>query len=373
MPPAASQSIGPERAIERLFREPIDKDWFADSFLAQVPAARVEAITTGFKERFGALKSVVRHGGNYVARLERADVPIHISLDPAGRIVGLLAETPVPTGGTLDDFASAIEALPGRTALLVVSDGKTLVAQQADAPLAVGSAMKLAILAALDDAVKQGRLGWDQVVRLDAKWRTLPSSTLIKWPLQTPITIASLANFMISISDNMATDALIDIVGRAPIEAITPRNSPFLTTSEMFKLSANADILAAWAHADAAAKRALLERIDRLPLPDAGQLTHSTGTAEWFLSAREICALLDRVAALPAMSINPGLADPDDWTSVAYKGGSDQGVLNFSTRLVSRDGKVHCVVASWNDDKDVPMDKLAAPYRGILHKLAAPE
>jgi beta-lactamase class A len=233
--------------------------------------------------------------------------------------------------------------------------------------------MKLAILAALDDAVKQGRLGWDQVVRLDAKWSTLPSSTLIKWPLQTPITIASLANFMISISDNMATDALIDIVGRAPIEAITPRNSPFLTTSEMFKLSANADMVAAWAHAHVAARRALLERIDRLPLPDAGQLTHSTGTAEWFLSAREICALLDRVAALPAMSINPGLADPDDWMSVAYKGGSDQGVLNFSTRLVSRDGKVHCVVASWNDDKDVPMDTLAAPYRGILHKLAVPE
>lgn len=73
------------------------------------------------------------------------------------------------------------------------------------------------------------------------------------------------------------------------------------------------------------------------------------------------------------MSINPGLADPEDWTSVAYKGGSDQGVLNFSTRLVSRDGKVHCVVASWNDDEDVPMDKLAEPYRGILRKLAAPE
>jgi hypothetical protein len=64
MSPAASQSIEPEQAIERLFREPIDKDWFADSFLAQVPATRVEAITTGFKERFGALKSVVRRGGN---------------------------------------------------------------------------------------------------------------------------------------------------------------------------------------------------------------------------------------------------------------------------------------------------------------------
>lgn len=259
MSPAASQSIEPEQAIERLFWEPIDKDWFADSFLAQVPAARVDAITTGFKERFGALKSVVRRGSNYVARLERADVPIHISLDPAGHIIGLLAETPVPTGGTLDDLAGAIAGLPGRAALLVISDGKMRLAHQADAPLAVGSAMKLAILAALDDAVKQGRLGWDQVVRLDAKWSTLPSSTLLKWPLQTPMTIASLANFMISISDNMATDALIDIVGRAPIEAITPRNSPFPTTSEMFKLSANADMLAAWAHADAAAKRALLE------------------------------------------------------------------------------------------------------------------
>ena len=34
------------------------------------------------------------------------------------------------------------------------------------------------------------------------------------------------------------------------------------------------------------------------------------------------------------MSINPGLASPDDWQYVAFKGGAMPGVLNFTTLLV---------------------------------------
>src|SRR3546814_1131698 len=39
------------------------------------------------------------------------------------------------------------------------------------------------------------------------------------WPKDTPVTVQSLANWMISVSDNSATDTLIHLLGRKNIEA----------------------------------------------------------------------------------------------------------------------------------------------------------
>ena len=52
-----------------------------------------------------------------------------------------------------------------------------------------------------------------------------------------------------------------------------------------------------------------LSLLDALPLPRIEDLAKRPTGAELFLSARELCALLDRVADSPALSINPGLAD----------------------------------------------------------------
>jgi hypothetical protein len=368
---AFAQPITPQAAVERLFREPADAGWFAPLFLENVTVEQVSAIVNAMTGEFGALQRVTGSGGRFTAKLEKADVPITIALDDSGRITSLFAQPAIPTGGSLDDYAAAIATLPGKTSLLVVTDGAERTAKDADAPLAVGSAAKLAILQALDEAVKAGRLAWDQVVALDPKWRTLPASDILDWPADTPITIATLTNLMISISDNMATDALISLVGRAPIEAITPRNTPFLTTAEIFKLQTNPEMLKAWAAGDVAAKRAVLDKVGALPLPGVDQLTTARTEAEWFMSVRELCALLDRVAALPAFQINPGLAERGMWKAVAYKGGSGIGVLNFSTRLVAEDGTTHCVVATWNNDSALTAEQLATPYRGILATLAA--
>jgi hypothetical protein len=70
---------------------------------------------------------------------------------------------------------------------------------------------------------------------------------------------------------------------------------------------------------------------------------------EWFFSTRELCDLMRRVQALPMMSLNPGLANPADWQRVAFKGGSEPGVLNLTTWLLGRDGRQFCVSATWNN------------------------
>lgn len=370
--PASAQTIETPAAVERLFSGEIERDWLADAFAAEVSPEQLSGIVGQMTAEFGALQGIDGSGERLTVRLEGADVPTHIVLDPEGRIAGLFFETPIPIAGGIEEHVAAIAALPGRTSVLVTTDGATVAAHEPDAVLAVGSAAKLAILKAVDEAIADERLAMDDVFPLDPALRSLPTGILQTWPAETPVTIATLANLMISQSDNTATDALLHLVGRATIEALTPRNTPFAATAELFKLMAreNAALAAEWRGGTEAERRALLERLAELPLPSASALT-SAEDVEWYMSATEICALLDDVAENPAFAINPGLASPDDWEAIAFKGGSDIGVLNFSTRVVGHDGRVHCVVATWNDDVELPAPLLATPYRGILRALAA--
>ena len=89
------------------------------------------------------------------------------------------------------------------------------------------------------------------------------------------------------------------------------------------------------------------------------------------MSATELCDLLEATHDASAFAINPGLADPADWASVAFKGGSDVGILNFSTYLIGKDGARYCIVATWNGDRSLSDAKLAEPYRGTLQVLKA--
>jgi beta-lactamase class A len=356
-------------AVERLFRAPaVEESWFAPEFLAQAPPGSVAAIVADIENRYGPLDGVAGDDDSLTVRLERAEVPAHVALDSSGRIAGLRFEAPVPTTGVAAQV-EAIAALPGRASVLVASDGETVATHDPDAVLAVGSAAKLAILKAVADQVAAGRLAWDQVVRLDRDLRSLPHGILQDWPDEAPVTVATLANLMISQSDNTATDALVRLVGRESVEAITPRNTPFPTTRELFVLKADGALRSRWLSGDAAERRAVLDEADARPLPKAEDLDPSATGIEWFMSAGELCALLKATAALPSMSINSGLADSDVWSSVAYKGGSDTGVLNFSTWLVAEDGATHCVVATWNGEGQLDEARLAEPYRGMLYAL----
>lgn len=71
------------------------------------------------------------------------------------------------------------------------------------------------------------------------------------------------------------------------------------------------------------------------------------------------------------MGINPGLANPNDWEKIAFKGGSEPGVLNLTSWLQGKNGKNYCVVATWNN-KNASLDesKFFATYTGVLSLLA---
>jgi beta-lactamase class A len=225
---------------------------------------------------------------------------------------------------------------------------------------------------------KEGRHGnrWDEVVPLDPAWKSLPSGIIRVWPDGTPLTLATLANEMISISDNTAADALLSIAGREKVEAMAPHDRPFLSTREAFILKdpVNGILLARYRAADTAGRRALLPEIDKLPLPDVGIFSSGQPIAtdiEWFFTPGELCRLIDSVRDLGAMQINPGIAAKKDWQQIAYKGGSEPGVLNFTTALTAKNGRHYCVAATWNSEGFLDENKFAMLYAGVLGALAA--
>lgn len=350
----AQAPLTPKAALERLFTEqPAKAEWFAPVFLQQVPLAQVEAILQQLLGGLGRYEGVEPDGPNFRVNFERGVVPAQISLDAQGRIQGLFFRPPQPkTALTSEQLLAEYRKLPGQVSVLVLEGTQERLGLNTDSVLAVGSSFKLAVLEALRQQIEAGQRRWSDTVPLRPEWKSLPSGTLQNLPDGTPLSLEQYATQMISISDNTATDALINIVGRAEVEKLTPRNRPFLTTREAFILKnpQNREWLERY-RANPAERAALLPQLARLPLPDVSVFAGGPVAVdvEWFFSTRELCALMGRVQALPLMSLNPGLANPADWQRVAYKGGSEPGVLNLTTWLTAKDGRQYCVSATWNN------------------------
>jgi beta-lactamase class A len=161
---------------------------------------------------------------------------------------------------------------------------------------------------------------------------------------------------MISKSDNTATDALMGIVGQETIEPFTGRNRPLLSTHDLytFKNTLNRDLLERWRAGDETERRTLLASIATMPLLTDGFLEVPYALdVEWFFSNRELCALIEQVADLPAMGIISMVTPKEDWARVAFKGGSEPGVISTTTWVQADDGRTYCVSATWNNDQTV--------------------
>ncbi len=370
----SAQISGPAQALERLFtHRPLQAEWFHPDFLAQVPLGQVQQIVDQLVAGFGGLRRVEPAGDQFAIVLERATVPARVALDGQGRFVGLFLEPPRAHSANLDELVADFQSLPGRVSVLVLADGQLVAALNPDEPLAVGSAFKLAVLAALRRQVEAGQRSWTDVVSLREEWKSLPSGLLQQWPAGSPLTLHTLATLMISASDNTAADTLIHVLGREAVEVLAPRNRPFLTTREAFLLKAprHEAWLTRYRQAEADQRRALLAELAALPLPPASEWDGAPRAldVEWFFTARELCTLMQEVRDLPLMGVNPGLARAQDWAAIAFKGGSEPGVLNLTTGLVARDGRQLCVAATWNADQALDQTRFFALYTGLLDAL----
>jgi len=379
--PAQAEERSPEvEALERFFTaESIDPDWFAQVFLDQVPASQLLPVRQQVTAGLGAFQRIETEpsGQGYRAVFENGYVPTTISLDGEGRINGLFLRPPVTEVSSTQDAVDSLAALGGEVAVLVTRNGKTVHAVNDTMPLAVGSTFKLSLLAALQRAVAAGEHTWEDVHRLTEADRSLPSGDLRRWPVDAPLTLYALAGRMISESDNTATDALLHALGRERVEAAAPaRNRPFLSTREAFILKNpdNAERADAFLAGDEARRREVLASAAGLPLPGA-ELFSGENTVrpeiEWFYSARELCALMEEVAAHPVTQINDGgIASAGTWKTVSYKGGSEPGVLNQTYWLRDDAGNAFCVAATRNDQKAFDNASFFSAVNGLVGALA---
>jgi hypothetical protein len=355
---------------------------FAPSFLAQVPKAQVESLAGELRRSHGAATAVTATeartptSGTVTIDLERAVLRAEMSIGPAPPylIEGLVITPPQAKGDSVRDVFGALTALPGDISIAAArldKDGAhPLLTQQADRPLAIGSAFKLFLLAELVSEVKAGERRWSDVVPLTR--RSFPSGLLQTWPRGSPLTLHSLAALMISQSDNSAADTLLALLGREKVERslagfgvqAPERLRPFLATREAFLLKGGKTALRSrWAAADEAGRRALLAgEIARGSL-DAVDPAVFTGPpaaireVEWFASTRDLVRVLDWLrrsadqTALAILAINPGLPTlKRDFAYVGYKGGSESGVLNMSFLVRRPDGRWLAVSATWNNE-----------------------
>ncbi|MDH4064609.1 MAG: serine hydrolase, partial [Acidobacteriota bacterium] len=126
-----------------------------------------------------------------------------------------------PSAESLEARLQAIRnGVDGRMAVYVEHLGTgERVAIDADADYETFSVIKVPIMATVLEQVRQGRLSLDQRVPMRLDQRRIPSGVLYALDAGLQPTVRDLLTLMIIISDNQATDALADLVGRDAVTA----------------------------------------------------------------------------------------------------------------------------------------------------------
>lgn len=388
-PPTAELAAAPPqshrqtvcRLLAALFDNPRSSELYSSIETLEQIAPQVETLL----REHGPLGEITpRDEERYSLHLARAQLSVRLKLDAQGGISVALFDPPERLANFAEVLADLL-SLPGQLSLRMERDGRqTHEVRTRGRPPAVGSAFKLGVLAAVQDKVRAGDVTWDTVLRLGEADRSLPGGILQDWPADTPLTLASLAQLMITGNDNTATDMLMHFVGRDAVAVKLGVEGPVPTTLEVFKLrdAATQELAGRWAEGNAATRLEVLEMLAALPRPEPFALKGGDQRfeSEWQVGPERLCRLLEETAGLSFFTAagNEAAGDaPDEEngeSAVGFSGGSELGALTYATRLVTRDARVHCVVVSWNaaDGGEQDSDRFTLAYRSLLRVLREP-
>ena len=277
-------------------------------------------------------------------------------------VTRLVATTEKPTINSWADIDAALGVTGARYSYQVskVNDGvcEKVSGTNTAESLPLASIFKTYVLFAVADAVTAGTLRWDDTLTITTEAKKLGSSGFDKFPSGSLITVREAAGKMISTSDNMATDLLIERLGVRAVEEALVRAGhhdpasmmPFPTMRELFSVGwGNPDVRDQWKTASPAGRAELLKAANSRPYEPDPHRTHSPGSAygaEWYGSAEDICRVHARLqynavgAAAPVrdiMSEIPGIdLDRTQWPYIGAKAGNLPGDLTFSWYAVDR-------------------------------------
>ena len=370
---------------------------FDAAFLAQDDAAvlnqSLQAVTGAVVRsvQVSELNTVVA----IVSARGAAPTEVWLTVDSRGLISELRISpaTTGPTTATWDDVDAALRSVAPQVRLLVadVSNGSCRTVHSIDPGTAapIGAAFKLYVLAALGHAVASGTVRWNQPLTVTAQLKSLPAGELQTEPDGTQVSVLNAAAAMTSLSDNTATDMLINLVGRPAVEnALTTTgmanpalDRPLLTTREIFvlKLRQWPALAERYISANEPSRRTLLaSTVDRAPLPAVAAAgswiaPRAINSLEYFASASDLCRAY---ASLAALAARPGLApigqvlslnddslalDPAQWKSTWFKGGSEPGVLTMAYLATTRTGHSYVVTVLAEDPSQPILETIAVP------------
>ncbi|MDH3683264.1 MAG: class A beta-lactamase-related serine hydrolase, partial [Acidimicrobiia bacterium] len=186
---------------------------------------------------------------------------------------------------------------------------------------------------------------------------------------------------MIGISDDTATDHLIAVVGREAVEAALSAtghhdpglNRPLLTTRELFQLKlGDPDRIGRYRRADETERRRILDELSTEPLPELAASSFTEPNAidvEWLAITGDLCRVItwldarsdDQPELVEALTAGRGPIDRRAWPVVAFKGGSEPGVLSLTWLAADPDGRKVVVAGIANDpDSTIDVDRATA-------------
>ncbi len=311
---------------------------------------------------------------------------VSVSLGPDQKITGLWFGPPANTEfqepTSIDELSERLQNLPGEVSALILKDGETVLDLDASTPAPLASIFKLYVLLAVGQAVESGTLTWDEELTLSDELRSLPSGELQDEPTGTRITVRDAALKMISISDNTATDLLIDRLGRESVEQAVADSGhhdpamlrPFPSTGELFTLGwGDPEYRERWNNGDETERRAVLDQIagERIAV-EASAITGDPVWADgidWFASAADIAAVHHTLQALDSgeiqeiLAANPGV-ELGQWSYGGFKGGSSLGVLTGSWLLKDGD-RTATVVFLYRGDDTAAVSGQAQEFFGL--------
>tara|TARA_R110000868_G_scaffold117600_3_gene312235 strand:- start:31584 stop:32825 length:1242 start_codon:yes stop_codon:yes gene_type:complete len=263
--------------------------------------------------------------------------------------------------------------------LYVLENDKTLVDLNSNDRTALGSIFKLFVLDALLQKIQERKAHWGDNLSITRFNKSLPSGTMQNEKEGESFELREYAKKMISISDNTATDHLIDFIGKSKIERrIKSRglqktfgwSRPFLTTMELFKIRATFSPIDYKSYAGATRTNRML-MLQKLPKSDDKKFLEDINSwqqprglydAEWFSTPQEICTLLfsldkeEDPELVEILGSNIPFVDNEKYLKSFYKGGSEPGLVQMAY-LLKNETKTVCLYAG-AADLSAPVDEM---------------
>lgn len=265
-----------------------------------------------------------------------------------------------------------------------------------DEALAIGSAAQLFVLHALADGSLAGKITWEEQIPFRERDRVFALGELKTAKEGSAFSVEDWAKRMVTTGDAAANDTLVALLGGDAVQksyvkfaVSTKRTLPWLSTREclQLKLAASDDLRANYVKCDEAARKAMLADGDpgglaKLDLTrellKTWQEPRHIEEVGWFASAEDLCKLMmefrrmeqlpgpatpDGKVGAPALARvgtmlrqERGLEFEEEWTSIAYKGGMEPGVVCMNWLFEREDG-------AHETDTDPPPREANVPAR----------